>query len=161
MDPLVYAVIGVIRTPYQEQAGTPIQSVAAKGVAGSIDIDQAFAAGLQDLEGFSHLWLIYHLHRVGAGRLTVTPYLDTATHGIFATRSPQRPNPIGLSVVRLIAVDGLTLKIEDVDMLDGTPLLDIKPFVPQFDHREADRIGWFEGKVERVSTVRADGRFRA
>lgn len=159
MSDISFQPIGTVRTPYTDIADMPIQSVAARGVAGRIELLPEYLEGLADVEGFSHLWLIYHLHLVSPGGLTVTPFLDSRPHGIFATRSPRRPNAIGLSVVRLIGVDGRTLHIEDVDMLDGTPLLDIKPFVPAFDHRDAERIGWFEGNVERVSSVRADRRF--
>lgn len=151
--------IGYVSTPYTDISDMPIQSVAAKGVAGRIELLPDYVEGLADVEGFSYLWLIYHLHQTSQGGLTVTPFLDNRPHGIFATRSPRRPNAIGLSVVRLTGVEGSVLHIEDVDILDGTPLLDIKPFVPAFDHRDAERIGWFEGKVERVSSVRADRRF--
>jgi tRNA-Thr(GGU) m(6)t(6)A37 methyltransferase TsaA len=91
--------------------------------------------------------------------LEVTPYLDDQAHGVFATRSPRRPNPLGLSVVRLIAIEDGRLLIEDVDLLDGTPVLDLKPYVPTFDARDTARIGWFAGRVERVHTMRADDRF--
>jgi tRNA-Thr(GGU) m(6)t(6)A37 methyltransferase TsaA len=138
----------------------PIQSAAARGVPGRIELLPGLAEGTQDLDGFSHLWLIYHLHLVTGSGLTVTPFLDDRPHGVFATRSPKRPNPIGLSVVRLVRVEGSTLQLEDVDVLDGTPLLDIKPYVPDFDVREAERIGWFTGKTHRVSAVRSDDRFR-
>src|SRR5262245_10662809 len=110
--------IGVIRTPFTTTSGMPIQAVAAHGVAGRIELDPAYEVGLADLDGFSHLILLYHVHRVGAPRLTVTPYLDDRPHGIFATRSPARPNPIGLSTVRLAAIHGATVDILDVDMLD-------------------------------------------
>jgi tRNA-Thr(GGU) m(6)t(6)A37 methyltransferase TsaA len=160
MQPITYTPIGTIRTPWTEMAGMPLQSVAAEGVAGSIEELPAYAAGLRDIEGFSHLILLYHLHRMTGYALDVTPYLDTATHGIFATRSPKRPNSIGFSVVRLIGVEGTTLTIADVDMLDGTPLLDIKPYVPAFDHREAERMGWFATRAAQVHTTRADERFR-
>ncbi len=159
MSAICFDTIGVIHTPFTDTVGMPIQSVAAAGVKGWVELDPAYAAGLADIDGFSHLWLIYHLHRIAAGSLTVTPFLDRQARGIFATRSPKRPNAIGLSLVRLIAVEGPVLRIEEVDILDGTPLLDIKPFVPSFDHRETDRIGWFEGNVDRVTTTRSDGRF--
>jgi tRNA-Thr(GGU) m(6)t(6)A37 methyltransferase TsaA len=137
----------------------PIQAVGATGIAGSVELDPAYVPGLQDLDGFSHLILIYHLHRVTSGPLTVVPFLDDQPRGVFATRSPRRPNSMGLSIVRLIAVNGARLDIEDVDVVDGTPLLDIKPYVPAFDVREAPRIGWFEGKVAQVGQTRADDRF--
>ncbi len=162
MEPVLYRPIGVIRTPFTDVDGMPIQAVAALGVAGRIELDPAFAEGVADLDGFSHLVLLYHLHAMRSSRLTVTPFLDDRPHGIFATRSPARPNPIGLSTVRLVAVSGTELTIEDVDMLDGTPLLDIKPYVPAFDDRADARIGWFSGRVDDLGKVRrsrADRRF--
>ena len=134
---------GSIRTPFTTVEGTPIQSVSAVGVAGWIDLEPGLVDGLDDIEGFSHLILLYHLHRAAPARLTVTPFLDDRPHGIFATRSPTRPNALGLSTVRLLGIAGARLDILDVDMLDGTPLLDIKPYVPAFDDRADARIGWF------------------
>ena len=157
---VTFTPIGIIRTPFAETAGMPVQAVAAVGVAGTIELDPAYAEGLADLDGFSHLVLLYHLDRMTGARLTVVPFLDDRTHGLFATRSPARPNPIGMSTVRLVGIDGTTIRIEDVDMLDGTPLLDIKPYVPQLDDRADARIGWYEGRVERVQDVRSDQRFR-
>jgi tRNA (adenine37-N6)-methyltransferase len=138
--------IGVIHTPFAEQATTPIQS-ARSSAAGTVDIDPAYADGLQDIEGFSHLILLYVFHRSPSYTLHVKPFLDDQTHGLFATRYPARPNPIGLSVVRLISRKGNRLEIEDVDMLDGTPLLDIKPYVPEFDVRLETRTGWYENRA--------------
>jgi len=160
MEPIAYRPIGVIRTPFPSPDGMPIQAVAARGIAGTIEIDEAFIEGLADVDGFSHLILVYHLHLMASPRLIVRPFLDDTPRGVFATRSPARPNPIGLSTVRLLALRGGTLDIEDVDMVDGTPLLDLKPYVPEFDDRADARIGWFEGRVEDVADVRADGRFR-
>src|SRR5262245_16659851 len=117
LEPVTFTPIGVIRTPFAEPAGMPIQAAGAAGTSGSIELDPAYAEGLADLEGLSHLILLYHLHRVGAVRLTVVPYMDTVPHGLFATRSPARPNSIGLSTVRLVGIEGTTLRIEDVDML--------------------------------------------
>jgi len=159
MEQIVYRPIGVIHSPWREAAGTPIQPVAAAGVAGQIALLPEFAVGLRDLDGFSHLILLYHLHRVTQVHLSVTPFLDTATHGIFATRSPARPNPIGLSVVRLVHAEGNVLHIENVDMLDGTPVLDIKPYVPAFDAPPVERIGWFADKLDTATNARADDRF--
>ena len=159
LEPVTYRPIGVIHTPFTDVDGMPIQPAAAAGVRGTIDLDPGFAAGLLDLDGFSHLILLYHLHQVRAPRLTVTPFLDDRPHGIFATRSPARPNPVGLSTVRLVRVLGSTIEIEDVDMLDGTPLLDIKPYIPAFDDRPGARVGWFTGRLDRLPEVRADGRF--
>ena len=159
LEPVTYRPIGVIHTPFTDVDGMPIQPIAAAGIRGTIDLDPGFAAGLLDLDGFSHLILLYHLHHVRAPRLTVTPFLDDRPHGIFATRSPARPNPVGLSTVRLVRVVGSTIEIEDVDMLDGTPLLDIKPYIPAFDDRPGARVGWFTGRLDRLPEVRADGRF--
>jgi len=115
---------------------------------------------LKDLDGFSHIILLYHFHRVEGYSLLVTPFMDTIQHGLFSTRAPKRPNPIGISVVRLVQISGLTLDIENVDILDGTPLLDIKPYVPQFDNHPANAIGWLENTNGKAKVARADGRFR-
>ncbi len=159
LAPVTYRPIGVIRTPFTEVDGMPIQPAAAAGVGGTIELDPGFAAGLLDLGGFSHLILLYHLHEVRTPRLTVTPFLDDRPRGIFATRSPARPNAVGLSTVRLVRILGSTIEIQDVDMLDGTPLLDIKPYIPAFDDRAGARIGWFTGRLDRLANARADGRF--
>jgi tRNA-Thr(GGU) m(6)t(6)A37 methyltransferase TsaA len=153
-DAVRYRPIGVIHTPFREPAGTPVQSTAFIGSAGHVEIAPAFAAGLRDLI------LLYHLHRVGIARLTLTPFLDDREHGVFATRSPARPNPIGLSVVRLVGIEGTRLDIEDVDMIDGTPLLDLKPYVPAFDARDDVRVGWYADRLDRLDGARADDRFR-
>lgn len=152
--------IGVIHTPYEDTEGMPIQPSGAKGVRGTVEVLPEYAEGLKDLDGFSHVTLVYHLHRAKPHRLIVTPYMDTEPRGVFATRAPSRPNPIGLSTVRLIAVRGNELEIEGVDMLDGTPLLDIKPYVPEFDGRAEIRIGWLERHRGRSRRHRSDRRFR-
>ncbi len=159
MEPITLTPIGRLHTPYSEPVGMPIQSVGAAGAPGWIALEPEYAAGLQDLAGFEFLILLYHLHRMTRVSLTVTPYLDDQPHGVFATRAPQRPNALGLSVVRLVRVDGLRVDIADVDMLDGTPLLDIKPYVPTYDVRVTDQIGWYTGKVSGVYQARADQRF--
>lgn len=159
-EPVVFRPIGIIRTPFDRPEGMPIQAAAAVGVRGRIELDEALTEGLADLDGFSHLILLYHLHRITESRLTVTPFLDDSARGIFATRSPARPNPIGLSTVRLIAVSGSTIEVEDVDMIDGTPLLDIKPYVPAFDQRDGVVVGWYTDRLERLPEARADDRFR-
>ena len=120
----------------------PIQASAAVDVPGRIELDPSLVEGLADLDGFSHLILVYHLHLVASSRLTVTPFLDDQPHGIFATRSPARPNAIGLSTVRLVAIVGSTLEILDVDMVDGTPLLDIKPYFASVDSKPDANVGW-------------------
>src|SRR5689334_24359212 len=159
-DAVRYRPIGVIHTPFREPAGTPVQTTSFVGSAGNVEIDPALAAGLHDLEAFSHLILLYHLHRVGVVKLTVTPFLDDREHGVFATRAPARPNPIGLSVVRLVGIEGTRLDIEDVDMIDGTPLLDMKPYVPAFDARADVRVGWYADRLDHVDGATGDDRFR-
>lgn len=149
--------IGRIRTPFQRAAGTPIQSAVAGGAEGRVEVSPECATGLKDIEGFERLWLIYSFDRASEPQLVVRPYLDLTEHGIFATRSPARPNRIGMSAVRLLGVQGATLFVSDVDMLDGTPLLDIKPYVPAFDHFSAGKVGWYEG-ISAAAAV-ADNRF--
>lgn len=157
MDAISYRPIGVIHSQFKEILGMPIQAAAAIGIPGSVDIFPEYAEGLRDIDGFSHLILIYHLHLVQEYKLIVHPYLDDQPHGIFATRAPRRPNPIGLSIVRLITVRDATLTVQDVDMVDGTPLLDIKPWVPEFDARSDARIGWFTKNIGRMRDVRSTG----
>jgi tRNA-Thr(GGU) m(6)t(6)A37 methyltransferase TsaA len=152
-----YHPIGIVHSPFTEQEGTPIQPSRADGVRGTVEIFPEFVDGLSDLDGFSHIYLLCHLHRSSGFRLKVVPYLDTVERGLFATRAPRRPNPIGLSVVRLVGIEGPTLTVENIDMLDGTPVLDIKPFVGEFDGREDIRTGWLEQVRARRKT--ADDRF--
>jgi tRNA (adenine37-N6)-methyltransferase len=159
MDPITYTPIGVIHTPFESTAGMPVQTVAAGGIAGTIELDPRFQDGLSDLSAFSHLILVTHLHQVTGYALKVVPFLDDQLHGIFATRSPRRPNPIGISIVRLDAVTGCTLHIRDIDVVDGTPLLDLKPFVPAIDNRQTEAIGWFADRLDRLPTMRSDYRF--
>jgi len=154
-----YTPIGTIHSPFTEPTGMPIQPAGAAGIRGTILIDDRFREGLRDLSGFSRIILIYAFHRSQGYELEVIPFLDTVPHGIFATRAPRRPNAIGLSVVQLISVNGCELVIEGVDVVDGTPLLDIKPYVPEFDCHPEEKSGWFAGCRERVTGMRADDRF--
>ena len=158
-DQIIYKSIGTIHSPFQEPVGTPIQPRAGAGVSGSIVLDPAYQEGLRDLEGFSHLILVYHLHQSGEGDLLVKPFLDDQKHGVFATRAPRRPNGIGISVVRLVGINENTLEIEDMDILDGTPLLDIKPYIPDFDQHQDVRIGWLEKNRDQIPGKQADDRF--
>lgn len=135
--------IGTIHSPFTQKDQTPIQASRSQ-ISGSVELDPEFAAGLQDLEGFSHIILLYVFHQSSGYSLHVKPFLDNQERGLFATRYPCRPNPIGLSVVQLTGVQGNTLAIEGVDVLDGTPLLDIKPYVPDFDMQVSTRAGWYE-----------------
>ncbi|NOQ55120.1 MAG: tRNA (N6-threonylcarbamoyladenosine(37)-N6)-methyltransferase TrmO [Thermoplasmata archaeon] len=159
MDPITFTPIGIVHSPFGEPTGTPIQPRVSEGAIGTVEIFPEYAPGLRDLEGFSHIVLIYQFHLSRSARLEVVPYLDDRPHGVFATRSPSRPNPIGLSIVRLLGVEGNQVRVQDLDIVDGTPLLDIKPYVPEFDPREAVRVGWLEGKIGKLEGARDDGRF--
>lgn len=152
-------VIGRIRTPFLRASGTPIQPAYAESAEGTVLVEDAYATALDDLEGFERLWLVYWMDRVASGsfRPRVVPYRDTRERGLFATRSPCRPNPIGLSVVRLLGREGPLLRVAEVDMLDHTPLLDIKPYVPEFDAHPAARAGWLDTRA--VDRKMADERF--
>lgn len=157
-----YNPIGYFKTPFTEIKGMPIQPVGATGVEGSIEVLPEYRDGLKDLEGFSHVFVLYHLHEIEGYDLTVKPFLDNERHGIFATRSPKRPNPIGLSVMRLKGVTDNSVLLEGIDVLDRTPVIDIKPYVADFDCCDADRFGWFEGgKSAKAKHHRSDERFAA
>lgn len=138
--------IGLIRSPYSDGEEMPIQSAFSER-RGEIEVFPEYEAGLKDIDGFSHLILLYYFHRVKGYSLSVEPFLDDTPRGLFATRYPARPNPIGLSVVRLLERRGNILQIGEVDVLDGTPLLDIKPYVPQFDERKGATVGWLKDRV--------------
>lgn len=159
MTQIRYKPIGVIHTPFRSPEGTPIQPAAARGVVGGVEVDPIHAGGLKDLEGFSHVILIYHFHKARLAQLRVKPFLDDVERGVFATRSPVRPNAIGISVVRLLRVEENILYVQNVDIVDGTPLLDIKPYVPQFDGADDVRIGWVKDNIEKLERTRDDGRF--
>ena len=159
MSEIAYKPIGVIHPPFQSVEGMPIQPTGALGVAATVEVFDEYCAGLKDIEGFSHIILLYHFHLPKGFSLEAKPFLDEETHGVFAMRGPARPNPIGLSVVRLVSVDGCTLNVEDVDIVDGTPLLDIKPYVPDFDTRRPERIGWLSKKSSDARQRRSNGRF--
>ena len=159
MESISYNPIGKIETPFEDREGMPIQAAGGAGVRGRIHLFDEYKPGLQDLDGFSHLILIYHFHLTRDTQLVVTPFLDTTPRGVFATRSPNHPNPIGISIVRLLGIRGATLEIEDLDIVNGTPLLDIKPYVPAFDHRQPEKLGWLAEADATVKQTRADKRF--
>jgi tRNA-Thr(GGU) m(6)t(6)A37 methyltransferase TsaA len=161
MENIQYRPIGTIRTPFKKQEGMPIQPSGAQGVRGTVKIKKDYIGGLKDLEGFSHIILIYHFHLSQGYSLNVIPFLDDQPRGVFATRAPRRPNSIGLSVVKLNAVEEDTLKIENVDIIDGTPLLDIKPYVPEFDAQTEVKTGWLGEVKKQVKQVKSDNRFNA
>lgn len=158
---IVFTPIGIVRSPFTSTAGMPIQPVGAAHVTAEVVIDEAFVDGLADLEGFSHILLVYLFHRAGPAKLSVVPFLDTVARGVFATRAPTRPNPIGLSLTRLIGRSGNILRIAGVDILDETPVLDIKPYIPAFDAAGDVRVGWLEDKTEAAFSRVADARFRS
>ena len=154
-----YRPIGVIRSPFKDVRGVPIQPKAAREIEGVVEVFSQYVDGLKDLDGFSHIILIYHFHLVEGYSLLVKPYMDQVERGVFATRAPARPNPIGISVVRLVKIDGNRIHVRGLDVVDGTPLLDIKPYAPDFDVFEVDRIGWLEKNVHKLRHASDDGRF--
>jgi tRNA-Thr(GGU) m(6)t(6)A37 methyltransferase TsaA len=143
--PFVMQPIGGIRTPFHEGDEIPIQPTSSQAI-GQVEVYPEYATGLQDIEGFSHIILLYALHRSSGYSLQVKPFLDHQLRGVFATRHPRRPNPIGLSVVRLLERRGVILRVQGIDVLDGTPLLDIKPYVPDFDLKPDARAGWYDNR---------------
>ena len=152
--------IGTIHTPFKEIADMPIQPSGAKGVRGQIVLAPDLIEGLADLDGFSHIIVLYHFHKVGKTSLTVTPFLDPEPRGVFSTRAPTRPNHIGLSILKLLKIEGNILQVENIDILNGTPLLDIKPYVPEFDQQNGDvRTGWLQNNKYDSHTTRSDQRF--
>lgn len=156
---ITYDPIGFFHSPFDNVEGMPIQPVGGMDVEGEIEFLPEYRDGLQDLEGFSHIIVISHLHRIKACELRVKPFLDDNVHGIFATRSPSRPNPIGFSVMKLNRVTSSSIFVEGGDVVNGTPVLDIKPYVADFDIWKADRFGWFEGKSKNANHHRSDDRF--
>jgi len=150
-------VIGRIHTPFVDAAGTPIQPGYSGGAEGRVVVDDRYAGALDDLDGFERVWLVYWMDRAAAFKPHVLPYRDNQPRGLFATRSPCRPNPIGLSAVRLLDRDGSVLRVADLDILDGTPLVDIKPYVAEFDAHPSSKAGWLDAR--RVDRTVADGRF--
>jgi tRNA-Thr(GGU) m(6)t(6)A37 methyltransferase TsaA len=152
--------IGTIHSPFKELCGMPIQPAGAADVKGTIEVFEEFREGLKDLDGFSHLILLYHFHQSKGFDLSVVPFLDKENRGLFSTRAPRRPNPVGLSIVQLDKVEDLVLHINNVDILDGTPLLDIKPYVPDFDVQAGVRTGWLDKTSKAVSDKKSDERFK-
>lgn len=154
-----YQPIGIIRTPYKSISGMPVQAALAKGATGTVELNEEYTAGLLHLDGFSHLIMIYHLHLSKGFDLQVMPFLDTRVHGVFATRAPKRPNPVGISVVKIDGISGNKIRFENADMLDGTPLLDLKPYIPEFDIHQVEKAGWMEDKSENPEETLSDNRF--
>ena len=156
---LVFQPIGRVQSPFKDLQGMPIQPSGGSGIRGKIILSPELIDGLVDLDGFSHLILIYYFHQAEGYKLQVKPFLDVEEHGVFATRAPRRPNRIGISVVKLLGIQANVLEIENLDILDGTPVLDIKPYVPDFESVENLRLGWLTGKLGELEGTRSDERF--
>ncbi len=158
--PIQYDPIGVIRTPFDDPERMPIQPAGESAATGTVDLNDEYEAGLADLEGFSHCILLYHLHAGDGGySLTPTSFLDETPQGLFATPTPSRPNPLGLAVVAIESVEASELTVSGIDIVDWTPVLDIKPFVGAFDIPDDPVDGWVEGAQADVETAAADDRF--
>ena len=159
MELLNFKPIGFIKTPYKNKEGMPIQPTGAQGVKGTIEIEAEYTEGLKDLDGFSHIILIYHFHLSKTYELSIKPFMDDNLHGIFSTRAPKRPNPIGLTVVKLVEIKDNLVHIENIDVIDGTPLIDIKPFIPDVDSPDVQKLGWLQGKSDKMGVKKSDNRF--
>jgi len=159
MEKIIYQPIGIVNSPFNETVDTPIQPSSAIGYKGTLEIFPEFVDGLKDLEGFSHLIIVYHFHLSKGYKLHVKPFLDDEERGVFATRAPKRPNGIGISLVKLIKIEGSTLYIENIDALNGTPILDIKPYVPDFFEALDIEIGWLSKYKGSIPNMRPDNRF--
>jgi len=140
--------IGLIYTPFKNKTEVPIQPFKSKAI-GKIEVYKQYQQGLQDIEGFSHVILIYRFHKSRGYNLLVKPFLDMEKHGLFSTRAPRRPNQIGVSVVKLLNRRGNILTVKGIDVIDKTPLIDIKPYVSEFAAKENVRIGWLKGKLHK------------
>ena len=160
MMKIEYQAIGTIHTPFKDLISMPIQSIGGEGIEGYIELKPKFIDCLKDLDGFSHIILLYHFHKSKGYKTLVKPFLDDKIHGVFSTRAPKRPNPIGLSVVKLIKIEKGVVHIENIDILDGTPLLDIKPYIPQVDSIMTTRQGWLDKKIQKFSKMRSDESFQ-
>ena len=154
-----YKPIGIIHSEYKQKEGVPIQGVLSKRSKGWIDIFPEFEEGLKDIDGFSHIFLIYCFHLSKGYSLLTKPFLEDKEHGVFATRAPKRPNPIGISVVKLEKSENNKLYISEVDIIDGTPLLDIKPYISKFDARDNTKMGWVKNKLNNKNNHHSDNRF--
>ncbi len=151
---IIFHPIGVIHSPHKVMSKTPIQPVFCSDIKGTVVLDAEYAEGLKDLQRFSHIYLFYYFHQSQKTCLRLKPYLSDQEHGIFATRAPHRPNKLGMSLVRLMKIKDNILHVKDIDILDGTPLFDIKPYIQRFDSRENTRAGWQDTIPDDVASVR-------
>jgi tRNA-Thr(GGU) m(6)t(6)A37 methyltransferase TsaA len=156
---ITFEPIGIIHSPFTDLADMPIQPTGEKAAEGTLEIYPAFRDALADLEGFSHIYALYFFHKVNGWQPKVVPFLDKQPRGLFSTRAPRRPNPIGLSLLKILAVEGGSVRVAGVDILDGTPLLDIKPYIPGFENPQDVHIGWLEGRAAEVKKRESDRRF--
>ncbi len=159
MDEIRYKPIGIIHSGFKKKEGVPIQPTGASRIKGKVEIFPKYILGLKNLEGFSYIYLIYHFHLSKGYSLFIKPFMDDKKHGVFATHAPRRPNAIGLSVIRLISIKDNILEVENMDIIDGTPLLDIKPYIPSFVENKNINIGWLSKKPYQVYIHRSDKRF--
>ena len=157
---IIYKPIGIIHSPFDKLEDMPIQPSSESSSPGVVEVYPEFTPGLKDLEGFSHIYLLYHLHKTSEVKLEVTPFLDEQPRGLFATRAPSRPNPIGLSLVKVARIQESLIHVDRVDVLDGTPLIDLKPYIPVFEETEEARVGWLENARERIRSRNSDARFK-
>ncbi len=158
-EKITYSPVGIIHSEYRQREGVPIQGALSKDSHGKVEVFPEYEKGLKDLEGFSHIILVYHFHLSKGFSLSGRPFLENKEHGVFAIRSPKRPNPIGVSVVKLEKVSGRVLHVSEVDIVDGTPLLDIKPYVSRFDSRDKTKNGWLTEKLKGVKKHYSDARY--
>ena len=156
---IIFKPIGIIHTPFKELVGMPIQPAGACGKQGTVEVFSEFGDGLKDIEGFSHIILLYYLNRSHGFKLQVSPFMEDEKHGLFAVRAPKRPNQIGMSIVKLVKREANIIYIDNPDMLDGTPLIDIKPYIPDFDAYPDAVAGWCEKHRGKVKNHKSDNRF--
>lgn len=159
MKNIIYKPIGIIHSQNKTPEGTPIQASSAKDIKGVIELYPEFVDGLTDLDEFSHIILLYHFHLSKEAKLISKPFMDDVSHGVFATRAPSRPNHIGISYAKIEKIEGNKIFVNGIDVVDGTPLLDIKPYVPQFDYNKVEKIGWLNKNVRKLPEAKDDGRF--
>ena len=156
---ITFEPIGIVHSPFTDLANMPIQPTGEKTAAGTLEIYAPYCEALADLDGFSHIYALYFFHKVNGWKPKVVPFLDKQPRGLFSTRAPRRPNPVGLSLLRILSIDGCRINVAGLDILDGTPLLDIKPYIPAFEEPQDLRIGWLEGHSEQVKSQKSDRRF--
>jgi tRNA-Thr(GGU) m(6)t(6)A37 methyltransferase TsaA len=159
MKSIFMKALGTIHTPFDKLEDMPIQPKGAAEVIGTIELEEQYTEGLADLNGFSHIYLLYEFHMAQRTALTVTPFMDTTPRGVFATRSPLRPNHLGISIVKLIGVEKNIVTVQGIDILNGSPLIDIKPYIAAFDAVQQSQSGWMKGSEDEVAEKRSDLRF--